>query len=1607
MSKKLIFKSIVLLMLVFFQISFISLGGEESKNLEIKNITTVRSPEPVINVMLSEKVGYWTSPKSYIKIEPKVDFKVNKSENKLIIKGNFDDSKSYTITFLKGLKGKDGDGQVLYKDVIETVTFNPLEGKLEFSDNGAILPSINNKKIYFRSRNVKEVDIEVNRVLKNNITEFLRYKNLENTSEKIGNNLKENTSEVVYKKTVKIDNIKDEWIQNELNLEKIIGENDLYIINILISENGLAYDYRNSNDNEYEYYDGGYYSGKDYFRLKNGNLEKILLTSDISIIATSEEKLRIKILDILTNRPLEEVEVELISKNNQIIEKGITDKEGNINFENKSTPFYIVAKKGDRFGFLKLESPLSSDGLDVTGIYPKNDGVKAFIYTERDIYRPGDDIYLSIIVRDSKNEITENHPIIYTVYNPRGEQFSDGVVDTKSKNGMYSHGIKTKATSMTGVWRIIYKIGNQSFYKNISVENIVPATIRNKIEAPEKISHITGEPFVIKIKSNQLVGPPASGKRYTVDVVFTEDDIKFQQYKNYSFKKSSDYLKNSEVYSVEGNLDENGEVEVTVPEEFINNLNFKSINPVANIIVKVFEENGRAVTTTTSSNIEIFSNYLGLEKSKSHWVKNNEALNLKVVTPDLGGTKLVKGRELVYRIYKNTSSWWWDYSSYSSFIRSLKENKKSELVVEKRFVSTEKPYLITDKIDVDGYVYIEVEDVNTGQVASVNMYVSNWGSSDNDIKSSIEHIEIRKDKDFYKVGEKSKISFTGTKNAKALILVEEKGKIIKEILKDIKEGNNEEIIEITDSMAPNAYVHVLMLQDYNTKNNDRPFRIYGITPIKVLDENSKLDINIEVPKSVMPEEEFTIKVKNGLNKKMNYTVAVVDIGLLEISGFKTPDPWNYFHQKVSSTIKIFDNYSEIIDKPYGKIHQVLTVGGDNMVMESVKSDERLKKQGLEDVKRFVPVVLFSGVKESDDNGNGEVTFKMPKYMGAVRVMVIGDSEKAFGSSEEEIIVKAPIVTTSYIPRTLKTGDIFVTPINVIALDEDINDVKIEFIFNDESQMKKINLKKGEKQTLYFKQKVPNEVGKGSIIVKTISNKYSYDEKIEIGINSDSMPVITSKDLVLNPGEKAEIIQEREYVRGSVDAKIRITDKPVLGIDERLKYLIRYPYGCLEQTVSSIFPQLYLEKLMSNNIYSGREVQNNIILGIERLEKFQLPNGGFSYWAGEDKVNTWATNYAGHFLIAAKNSGYYVPDGMYNKWLNYIENTLSYDSIREDDLYSQYLLALGEKPNKNKLNYLYSSQLEDLSDMGKLYLAGAFAIIGETTIAEEIFKKVQIPDEKAPYSYYSSYGSQYLKNLGIYLDTHMLIYKKPNMDVHNLIVNNLRGKKWYSTQSIGYSLIPLSKITNNSSNSKDIEAEIKIDGILETKKEVGKIDYILDPADGIIQITNKSSMPVYLNYLWDGILLNKEVDDYSKNFKIKRTFYRNNGEILDPTRLKSGEEFWIQVNVSGTTRFSIENVALSQILPSGWEIENLRVTKSVIPDWIELKRTKNIDYEDFRDDRAFYFFTFDNEYSSEDINIFLKVRAITKGSFMFPGTSVEAMYNNEFSAYLKGFKVEVE
>ena len=680
----------------------------------------------------------------------------------------------------------------------------------------------------------------------------------------------------------------------------------------------------------------------------------------------------------------------------------------------------------------------------------------------------------------------------------------------------------------------------------------------------------------------------------------------------------------------------------------------------------------------------------------------------------------------------------------------------------------------------------------------------------------------------YNVGENVDINFPSSKDGRALVSIESGSKVLDAYWVETEKDETNFSFKVTEEMTPNIYVNITLVQPHLYTANDLPIRLYGVIPILVEDPNTKIQPVLNMPKILAPEENVSLNVKEQNGKAMTYTIAMVDEGLLDLTRFKTPDPWKSFYAREALGVKTWDMYDFVIGAFGGKIAQLFSIGGDG---------EAVGAQGNK-ANRFKPMVKFLGPFHLESGDNKTHTFKMPRYVGSVRTMVIAGQDEAYGFTEKTTPVRKPLMVLATLPRVVGPGESVKLPVTVFAMEKHVKNVSVEVKTNGYftgSAKQNITFNEVGDQVVNFDLEVAKKLGVGKVKVIVRSGKEKAEYDIEIDVRNPNPPVVDYVDAVIESGQSWNTDYSPIGISGTNKGTLELSNIPPIDFGRRLKYLTQYPHGCVEQTTSGAFPQLFLSSVMDVDAKMKVKISNNIKGAIKRLKTFQQPNGGLGYWPNANTANDWGTSYAGHFMLEAEKKGYSLPVGFKNNWVKYQKkaarnwspasknNKYYYKSQDLVQAYRLYTLALAKKPALGAMNRL--REQTNLSLQAKWRLAAAYVLAGQPEVAKKLTNN--LTTSISPYSEMSySYGSSF-RDEAMILETMSLMKQRSKaVSLMKKVSEALTSSRWMSTQTTAYCLIAMSKFAGNDATSKELKftyniGKGNINGA--TKKAVAQID----------------------------------------------------------------------------------------------------------------------------------------------------------------------------------------
>jgi hypothetical protein len=854
------------------------------------------------------------------------------------------------------------------------------------------------------------------------------------------------------------------------------------------------------------------------------------------------------------------------------------------------------------------------------------------------------------------------------------------------------------------------------------------------------------------------------------------------------------------------------------------------------------------------------------------------------------------------------------------------------------------------------------------------------------------------DKTDYTTGEKVTVTFPSSKGGHAFVSLENGKGIVKSFWVQAEEEQTSFSFTADPSMAPNVFIHISLLQPHAQTLNDLPIRLYGILPVKIEDPASHLYPQIDMPDKLRAESQVTVKVSEKNKQAMTYTLAIVDEGLLDLTKFKTPDPWSHFFAREALGVSTYDLFDMVIGAFGRELENIISIGGD----ESSEGDKNKKAN------RFKPMVVFIGPFDLPAGKTNTHNIQIPNYIGSVRTMVIAGSKNSYGSAEKTTPVTKPLAVITEMPRLLSPGDKIKLPVTVFAFEPSIKTASVQIKTSkllkvEGGSQRTVSFGKVNEQDVEFELSVTNETGiaKLEVIATSGNEKSTYEIELEVRYPNSPLQDVVSD--IAEAGKEVSLPINPFGLPGTNKATLEISSVPPLNLEKRYKYLIRYPHGCVEQTTSAAFPQLYLENLMQLSQQAKEDIDRNLKAAIEKLIKYQNYTGGMSYWPGYNHSDDWSTSYVGHFMIEARQKGYNVSETFMKKWLKYQQKEAKNWSDKGNwsqmtQAYRLYTLALYGKAETGAMNRLKENR--NLCQMAKWQLAAAYAVNGKAKIAEDLVANLEI--NVKPYrELYYTYGSD-LRDEAIILDTYNRTGNRMmGMKVLQQMSDKLASSGWYSTQSTAWALMSISSFIGSDRNATKVNAQYKLGNASFAAASVSKPLFVQQLKSGdqptSITVKNNGGGPLFVRVIYEGIPAPGNETDAESGLRILVNYTTPDGKEIDMDNLTQGTDIYINVKITNPTATYYRNMTLNHLLPTGFEILNARAME------IEGLNTGYFNYQDVRDDRVYTYYDISPNYSK---SFRIVVNASFRGKYYLPAIESEAMYDAEIMARKKGRWIEI-
>ncbi len=1620
----------------------------------------IEQPENGIEIVFSAPLSTTQDLKGLIEI-PEVSSSIFQiSENRVFIYFEANTQNKLTLNIHEGVK--DSQGKAL--GTSHTISFSEvsLKPQVEMSTSAAILPDSKSLIIPFRAVNLYAVDLSVIRVFENNVLMFMQTNSLASANEL------RRSGRLVYKKTLWLakDASKDihHWGDYSIDLAGLIHQEPGAIYRVILSfrQEYSAYPcggnenqdmkFADSNTSDgltkvsgsvlseedeaiwntpeaYYYYSGGtmdwsvyrwterdnpchpsYYMNSDRIAACN------VFASNLGMIVkrNSLNKLWIAVSNILDTKPIGKAQVTAYNFQLQPIGKGETNGDGFVEITPKGVPFIIVAESEKQKAYVRVVDgeEQSVSRFDVGGKDIQK-GLKGFIYGERGVWRPGDTLHISFILEDREKRIPDKHPVALEIYNPRG-QFYTKMISTQGMNGFYTFDVPTQATDPTGLWNAYIKVGGTTFHKGLRIETIKPNRLKINLALP-KILQATDKDVYAPLTSTWLTGATASKLKAKIEMSLSKVNTQFKNYGQYIFNNPATNFTTIKTDIFDGTLDAEGKTSVTlkVPTatEAPGMLN-------ATFTTRVFEPGGDASIYTQTIPFSPFTSYVGinLNQPKGKYIETDKDHVFDIVTVNTQG-QLVNRTNLEYKIYRIGWSWWWENSgeSFGTYI-----NNSSITPVASGNLQT-RGGKASFKFRVDypswGRYLVYVKDKESGHATGGTVYIDwpEWrGRSSKTDPSGIKMLAFSLNKDSYEIGETATAIIPAAAGGRALVSIENGSTVLRQEWIEVSNGGDTKYtFKITPEMTPNVYLHISLLQPHAQTVNDLPIRMYGVVPVFVTNSQTVLQPQIQMPEVLRPETNFNVTVSEKSGKPMTYTLAIVDDGLLDLTNFKTPDPWNDFYSREALGIRTWDMYDNVLGASSGSYSSLFSTGGDATL-----------KPADAKANRFKPVVKFIGPFYLGKGKSQTHTLKLPMYVGSVRAMVVAGQDGAYGNTEKTAFVRTPLMMLSTLPRVLSIQEEITVPVNIFAMENQVKNVTVSLQASGGgvqivgANQQSLKFTQPGDQLVFFTLKTGSKTGKATIHLTANGGGQQTKETIEIDVRNPN-PVVTLRNSQwIEAGQSKELSYNLSSSSTNNQIKLEVSRIPSVDISRRFDFLYNYQHHCTEQLTSKALPLLFVAQFKTIDKTEAEKIKTNVQEAIRQIYGRQLPNGGFVYWPGNAVADEWISSYAGMFLTLAQEKGYAVHANVLNKWKRFQRAAAQNWRMPQEasgwqqwqselqQAFRLYTLALAGVPEYGAMNRM--KEQTGLSIQAKWRLAAAYALTGKMKPAEELVYNVETTVN--PYSSMNQiYGSSD-RDEAMILETLILMNRERDaLQQAKVVSKNLSQEDWFSTQSTAFALMAMGRLAEKLSGTLDFvwSWNDKQQPAVKSAKAVFEKEIATTPKSGTVSVKNQGKGALSVDLITRTQLLNDTLPAISDNLRMDIRYANLNGTPLSVNDIIQGTDFMAITsisNISGTSDYT--NLALTHIIPSGWEIYNERMvapeTENAVADGSDQSVSK-YSYQDIRDDRVLTYF---NLRRGETKVFTVRLQATYAGNFILPAVQCEAMYDVNVQARSKAGRTTV-
>ncbi|HGW3646708.1 TPA: alpha-2-macroglobulin [Citrobacter koseri] len=1322
------------------------------------------------------------------------------------------------------------------------------------------------------------------------------------------------------------------------------------------------------------------------------------------------------------------VEVALLDEKGQTLAQAASDAQGHVQLENSQQAALLLARKDGQTTLLDLKLPaLDLAEFAIAGApgYSK----QFFMFGPRDLYRPGETVILNGLLRDSDGKTLPDQPVKLEVVKPDGQVLR--TVVSQPENGLYRFTYPLDSGAPTGMWHIRANTGdNQPRMWDFHVEDFMPERMALNLSA-QKTPLAPSEEVTFSVVGYYLYGAPANGNTLQGQLFLRPQREAVQALPGFQFGDIAEENLSRSLDEVQLTLDENGRGDVSANSQWQ-----EAHSPLQVILqASLLESGGRPVTRRAEQAIWPADTLPGIRPqfaSKAVYDYRTDATvnqpivdeggnaAFDIVYADAQGNKKAASG-LQVRLIRERRDYYWNWSESEGWQSQFdqKDLVEGEQTLD---LSADETGKVSFPVDWGSY-RLEVKAPNDA-ISSVRFWAGySWqDNSDGSGAARPDRVTLKLDKPTYRPGDTIKLHVAAPVAGKGYAMVESSdGPLWLQEIDVPAEGLDLSIPVDKAWNRHDLYLSALVVRPGDKSRSATPKRAVGLLHLPLGDENRRLDLTLESPAKIRPNQPLTVNVKASAKhgetpKQINVLLSAVDSGVLNITDYVTPDPWQAFFGQKRYGADIYDIYGQVIEGQ-GRL-ATLRFGGDG---------DELKRGGKPPVNHVNIVAQQALPVTLNEQGEGSVTLPIGDFNGELRVMAQAWTAEDFGSSESKVIVAAPVIAELNQPRFMAGGDTSRLTLDVTNLTDKPQMLTIELAASGllelvSQQPAPVNLAPGVRTTLFIPVRAKEGFGEGELQAMLTGLNLpgetlpAQHKQWKIGVRPAWPAQTVNSGTVLQAGETwhAPAQNLENFSPVTLQGQLLLSGKPPLNLARYIRELKAYPYGCLEQTASGLFPSLYTNaaQLKALGIAGDTDEKRRAAVdtGISRMLQMQRDNGGFALWDNNGPEEYWLTAYAMDFLVRAGEQGYSVPADAINRGnerlLRYLQDPGMMSVRYSDDTqaskfavqaYAGLVLARQQKAPLGALREIWERRSQAASGLPLLQLGIALKNMGDASRSEQALTLALNTPRRDAQQWMADYGSPLRDNA---LMLSLLEENKLQPEAQNTLLTTLSeqafGQRWLSTQESN-ALFLAARTLQDLPGIWQAQTSLADQPLTGDKAQTRNLD-----ADRLsaLQVTNSGDQPLWLRLDSSGYPQTAPVPA-SNVLHIERQILGTDGQSKSLSSLRSGELVlvWLEVKASQ----NVPDALVVDLLPAGLELENqnlanssasLQDSGSEVQNLLNQMQQADIQHMEFRDDR---FVAAVAVNQGQPVTLVYLARAVTPGTYQVPVPQVESMYVPQWRA----------